>query len=617
MFSGDCFYVRNVRVFVTTKQYCRQDKYMKKPQKIIWLIFSSFLGIAMIALAIMTIVASIWAGSLYRQQTRDMLLEKATLFRTFLPDDVSVNTAEDVNRLCNEAGKNAAARITVIMSDGTVIGDSDERYTTMVNHADRPEIVEALKGEHGTSTRYSYTLEKNLMYVAVPFKQEGRTAGVVRTSLPLMTVSAVLNSLYLRFLFLALTVTAIAAIMSYLVSRQINKPITEIIHGVNHFSDGELTYRLVVDGPGELADLAGKLSNMATQLLNRINTITEQRNETEAVLSAMREAVFAVDNDERIIEYNRSADRLFGLGRSRAKGKQIQEVIRNVSLQRFVRRTLDCQDLCEDEIVYHHDSDMILQAHGTQLRDASDKDRGAVFVFNNITQLKKLENMRSDFVANVSHELKTPITSIVGFIETLHDGAIDDEKKRHKFLDIIFRHSRRLNNIIDDLLLLSRIEQVTADDVLEFQKVDLRSVLNNAISSQQYHASAKNIVITQNIPSVYVEANASLLEQAFINIINNAIKYSDEASTVSVVANHQDDEATVRITDTGSGIASEHLERIFERFYRVDKGRSRELGGTGLGLSIVKHVVLAHRGRVYAESTPGTGTTFIVVLPAI
>ena len=590
---------------------------MRKPQKIIWLIFSSFLGIAMFALAVMTIVASIWAGSLYREQTRDMLMEKAYLFRTFLPENVSVDTAEEVNRLCNEAGKSADARITVIMSDGTVIGDSDERYTTMVNHADRPEIVEALKGEPGTSTRYSYTLKKNLMYVAVPFYIEGRITGVVRTSLPLMTVSSVLNSLYLRLLFLALTVTAIAAIMSYLVSRQINKPIIEIIHGVNHFSDGELTYRIVVDGPGELADLAGKLTNMATQLRNRINTITEQRNETEAVLSAMREAVFAVDNDERIIEYNRSADRLFGLARSRAKGKQIQEVIRNVSLQRFVRKTLDCQDLCEDEIVYHHDSYMILQSHGTQLRDASGKDRGAVFVFNNITQLKKLENMRSDFVANVSHELKTPITSIVGFIETLHDGAIDDENKRHQFLDIIFKHSRRLNNIIDDLLLLSRIEQVTADDVLEFQKVDLRAVLNNAISSQQYHASAKSITITQNIPSVYIEANASLLEQAFINIINNAIKYSDEASTVSVVANLQKDEATVRIMDTGSGIATEHLERIFERFYRVDKGRSRELGGTGLGLSIVKHVVLAHRGRVFAESTPGSGSTFIVVLPAI
>lgn len=590
---------------------------MKKPQKIIWLIFTSFLSIAMVALAIMSVISAIWAGNLYKDQTRGMLMDQAYLFRTFLPENVSAGIAEDVDRLCNETGAEVDTRITVILSDGTVIGDSEERYTTMVNHADRPEIIQALKGEPGISTRYSYTLDKNLMYVAVPLYRGGQVIAVVRTSLKLMTVSAVLNSLYLRFLLLALSVTAIAAGMSYLVSRQINKPITEIIRGVNHFTEGDLTYRIVVDGPGELSDLAGKMTDMATQLLSRINTITEQRNETEAVLSAMREAVFAVDNDERIIEFNRSADRLFSLGRSNAKGKQIQEVIRNVGLQRFVRKTLDCYDMCEDEIVYHLDSDMILQAHGTQLRDASGNDRGAVFVFNNITQLKKLENMRSDFVANVSHELKTPITSIVGFIETLHDGAIDDEKKRHQFLDIIFRHSRRLNSIIDDLLLLSRIEQVTADDVLEFQKVDLRSVLNNAISSQQYHASAKSITIKQDIPSVYVEANASLLEQAFINIINNAIKYSDEQSTVSVAVSLQDDEVAVRVSDTGCGIPSEHLERIFERFYRVDKGRSRELGGTGLGLSIVKHVVLSHRGRVFAESIPGMGTTFNVVLPTI
>jgi two-component system phosphate regulon sensor histidine kinase PhoR len=408
----------------------------------------------------------------------------------------------------------------------------------------------------------------------------------------------------------------LAAALGLFTSRRISQPLQDMRRGAERFAAGDFYHRLTIPDTAELASLAITLNRMAAQLAEQIAVITQQRNEQEAILESMHEGVMALDTRERVSTVNRAAEALLGVVATQAKGHTIQEVVRNVALQRLLAAALHSTESATADIVLRGSEERFLQATATALRDAQGRDIGVLVVLNDVTQLRRLENIRRDFVSNVSHELKTPITSIKGFVETLRDGALDDREHAERFLEIIARHAERLHAIIEDLLALSRLEQDSDSYDIPRLEASLTDVVQAAVLDCAARAEAQHVTV---LPTCEAElraaVNAPLLEQALVNLLDNAITYSNPESRVWVIARQTDDMLVIDVRDQGVGIPHDHLDRIFERFYRVDKARSRERGGTGLGLAIVKHIAQVHGGQVSVTSTVGQGSTFTLRLP--
>jgi two-component system phosphate regulon sensor histidine kinase PhoR len=349
----------------------------------------------------------------------------------------------------------------------------------------------------------------------------------------------------------------------------------------------------------------------------RLEAVLRENHEQQAVLASMVEGVLAVDTDKRVISLNQAAARLLGTKAAQVEGRLLQEGVRHAELQRFVVAALSSERPIEGCMMLHPLSDRLVQATGTPLRDKHGRALGAVIVLNDISRLRQLENLRRDFAANVSHELKTPITSIKGFVETLLDGGLHNPQDAERFLRIVLRQADRLNTIIDDLLMLARIEKESETGDIALAPGRLLEVLQAALHEYEGKAAERQISLKlQCEESLLANINPALLQQAVMNLLDNAIKYSEPGADVELSAVPQDGRVLIRVRDQGCGIAPEHHARLFERFYRVDKARSRKLGGTGLGLAIVKHIVLAHAGEVAVESAPGRGSTFTISLPA-
>jgi two-component system phosphate regulon sensor histidine kinase PhoR len=386
--------------------------------------------------------------------------------------------------------------------------------------------------------------------------------------------------------------------------------------GAEQFAVGDLSHRLLETNLEEMDGLADALNQMAAQLDDRIKTIMEQRNELEAVLSSMQEGVIAFDVDERIININQAAARIFQCEPADLLNRTVQEAIRNPEVQRFIRDALYTSENLESDITLYQEDERIIHAHSTSLFDSGGTSTGILVVLNDVTQLRQLENMRRDFAANVSHEIKTPLTAIKGFVETLHHNTVDSPEESQRFLDIITKHVDRLTAIIDDLMKLSRIEQQDEKQEIILKTEPIKRVIQRAIQTCQEKTKAKKINIDLECEEdISAKIDATMIEQAVFNLLDNAINYSHEQSVVKVSAYEKDKEIIINVQDHGIGISKEHLSRLFERFYRVDKARSRSLGGTGLGLAIVKHIAQAHGGRVSVESTPGQSSIFSLHLP--
>ena len=426
---------------------------------------------------------------------------------------------------------------------------------------------------------------------------------------------------YLALLVIWTVVVALCTLYLYRFARRTEQPILDIHDAALHFANGELDYTLPPDPTNTLTDVVDALNTMTEQLRKRIEVLTRQQNEQRAILAGMVEAVVVLDTSLEIIDVNPAASRLMNMEPAAAKRRSILEVFRNLELYNFARETVESRQAREADISLVGPERRFLQVHGTVLRNDSPEtgqtaDR-VVLVLNDITKLKNLENIRKDFVANVSHELKTPITSIKGFIETLSDGAIDDPATSRRFLAILANQTDRLQAIIDDLLSLSRLEQSEGRQ-LEVESFNLCQILQNAIRVCGDKAERRRIGIALRCNERFtVVANPVLLEQAVINLVDNAVKFSQEGETVTVEARRELGSLDIAVSDRGIGIPQKDLPRIFERFYRVEKARSRDLGGTGLGLAIVKHIALSHKGEVLVESTLGEGTTFTIRLPDV
>jgi two-component system phosphate regulon sensor histidine kinase PhoR len=559
------------------------------------------------------------AGSFIKEfdeeQTRDNLYARAKLVEMQLTDNVWKDNAK-VNEICRSAGKVSATRITIINPDGIVIADSQENPLNMDNHGNRPEVIAALLGNTGASTRYSKTLKQQTFYVAIPVITNGKIVSVVRTSLPLKFINQAINILKVKLLNESLIIIIISAMVSYFLYIKLSNPISEIRDRAIKFASNDFEHKLPHYSIAELESLASAMNYMAEQLYEKIDLTTQQNSKLEAILTSMMEGVVAIDNTEKIIIMNSAAAKLMSVDVNNSHGKKIYEVIRNADFLRFLNKIVDSGKMCEEEIVFHDNNILrYMQSHGVVIKNDKNDVIGILIVLNDVTNLHRLEEIRRDFVANVSHELKTPITSIKGFVESLQDGAIDEPADAQRFLDIIARHADRLNNIIDDLLALSHIEQVGGAGI-QMEIADVALMLENAVNSCEYKLSEKNIKTIINCsPELKAVINSPLIEQAVINLIDNAVKYSDSGTVVTLSAFIEIDELIIKVADHGTGIPAEALGRIFERFYRVDKGRSRKLGGTGLGLAIVKHILQTHGGHAEVESIVGEGSIFSLHIP--
>lgn len=585
-------------------------------KRLIWQLYPSYLLITLIALLAVSWYAWEYFEHSYIETTKGDLEARALLMERQILERISAGNGDSVDSLCKELGKRASTRITVILTSGKVIGDSEEDPGKMDNHANRPEFIDALVGRIGTSTRYSKTLQQKMMYVAIPLIVNGEIIGVVRTSIPLTSIDQVLKAVQTKIAIGGIIIAVFAAAISLVVSRRISQPLEKMRKGAERFARGELESRLPIPDSGELGELARAMNQMAADLDNRIREATRQRTEMEAVLSSMVEGVLAVDTEEHLISINNTAAQLLGVDLAGAQGRAIHEVVRNSALLRLVGRAFVSTKPVEEEIILLNDSEKFLQAHGSVLRNGDGRGIGALVVLNDVTRIRRLENVRREFVANVAHELRTPVTSIKGFVETLLDGALRNPKDAERFFAIIARQTDRLNAIIEDLLSLSRIEQEAENAEIVFKEDRLIDVLQAAIQLCESKAKAKKIKVDMECgEEISARINPPLLEQAIVNLIDNAINYSNRGSAISVEAARRNNEIVISVRDQGCGIGKEYLPRIFERFYRVDKARSRKLGGTGLGLAIVKHITQAHGGNVTVESTPGKGSTFQIHLP--
>jgi len=589
---------------------------MKKRKKFIWRLFFSYIFIA---------IGALLAAGWYFVHSLDAFLhdlvvvelsERARLFQNQILPHLELLDPAAVDAICKQSGKASETRFTVILPSGVVIGDTWETPQNMDNHAGRPEIAGALANGQATSKRFSNTLQQNIIYVAIAVRKESQPIAVVRASIPLARMETQLARIRAEFWGIGGFVALLALGVTFAISRQYGRIMQELKQGAARLAEGELAHRLAIPDSDELAGLAESLNRMAAQLDSRMQTVISQRNQLEAVLSSMLEGVIAVSRDERILSINPAAARWFDLDPEKVRDRSLPEAIRNLAIQKFVTRSLKSRAPVEDDIAVYRNGERILNIKSAPLLDVGPEPIGILIVFNDVTQLRRLEDIRREFVANVSHEIKTPLTAIKGFVETLHHHIVETPEEARRFLAIIARHVDRLNTIIEDLLMLSRIENEGERGAIKRERTRLRDVFQSAVQICRTQADEKRIRIElAGDEGLEAMVDPVLLEQAIVNLLDNAVKYSDSEKAVQVRAQAVDYEIQIQVQDYGIGIEEKHLPRLFERFYRVDKARSRALGGTGLGLAILKHIAQAHGGHVAVQSRLGEGSRFTLHLP--
>lgn len=581
-----------------------------------WRLFVSYLWVPVVVLLLIGWYGQDVVWEFYDSHLNRDLEARARLCGKPVVELLLNNQASAIDGLCKELGQSSNTRITVVLPSGEVIGDSDSSPRDMDNHTTRPEIAEAFRGNVGHAQRYSSTEQEDRMYVAVPLMRGNSPIAVLRTSLPMTALTRTLGIVRHQIVVAAMIGILLHAIITFAISRRMSRPLEEIKAGAERFAAGDLRHRLRVADSVEVAALAETMNRMAEQLDERIQTVLRQQNEREAMLSSMEEGVLAINNEGTILSLNDACAILLGDGPAKLCGRSIYETIRKADLLNFIESALGSASPVEGELQIRGMQDRWVSAHGTVLHDSQRGKIGVLIVLHDITRLRHLEDVRRDFVANVSHELRTPITSIKGFIETLVDGAFEDKENAYRFLEIMLRQVNRLDAIIGDLLMLSRIERGSEEQLIETASESIRGVLHAAVEMCEKKAADKAIKVELICPSdLTSEINAALLEQAVVNLLDNAIKYSNAGARIEVCAACENAELVIQVKDEGCGIEAQHLPRLFERFYRVDKARSRELGGTGLGLAIVRHIALAHRGSVSVESTVGVGSIFCLRVP--
>ena len=588
-----------------------------KRKPFFWSIFPAFVLITFVSGFFIVIFSVKTFKQLHSDFVFDKILNEATLIKAHL-EGIDEEGISKLDSIVTGFASGLTTRITVIDGTGLVLADSKEDASVMENHTRRPEVSSALAGEKGRSVRFSSTVKKDMMYVALPiFETDGKHL-VVRTAYPLMSFTESI-AIFTKKVILIVTLIVIMLIaVSLYLSKRLSAPLIQLKDKARKFAGGDFKQEIEEYSQYETNELSHTMNFMAGQLEEKIKNLELRNKEQSAILKSMIEGVIAVDMNDRVLMINQSACKILGTDPEKAKGKLIQEAVRNTKVQEFITSLVKNNGVIHEkkELQLNFEGrDIFVHIQGSSLQNGFGKTIGAVIVLHDITDIKKLENIRREFVANVSHELRTPLTSIKGFVETLLDEEQNDDDRR-KFLNIIQKHVDRLNSILEDLLTLATLEKDEKEEEFELSDAKADTIINNVKEICSSKADEKKIAVTSEI-EIYRDFRCSqpLVEQALLNLVDNAVKYSPEGSEVLIRCFEKEGSINFSVTDKGQGIDRTHFDKIFERFYRIDKSRSRKEGGTGLGLSIVKHIMNLHKGKATVESETGKGSVFTLRFP--
>ncbi len=564
-----------------------------------------FLGYAVVILLLAVAVALFGPGPMRQQFDRE---QEAELRRLAVPVEALVlpylegRPSGSLEEYVTAMGRGIAARITVIDPAGRVLADSEQDPIRMENHLYRPEINAALEGREQMSIRLSPTLARNMMYMGFPLKSNGKVIGVLRLSRFMRDLDALFSRLRANLLKTIGIVTLIALGVALYFTRSISRPIREFSRGASRVAAGDFRIKVSMRQQGEFKTFARSFNAMTEELATMFDQVRLQTEELNSVLASLRDGLCVLDASDRIVLCNDSFRRV--AQNDHPEEKYYWEVVRSSRFAEIIKRAKESGEGTAEELSL---ADRVYSASVTNL--AAEKRR--VVMLHDMTEFKNLERIKKDFVTNVSHELKTPLAAIKGFVETMAPTAGEENRP---YLEIIKRNTDRLIAIVEDLLVLSELEEKGTK--INKEEVDVRSLVATVLKIFEKRAAEKSLSLAVQadpaLPSV--TADPFELERLFINLVDNAVKYTDKGSVIIRLAVEKD-KLVIEVEDSGAGIPAEHLPHIFERFYVVDKSRSKKLGGTGLGLSIVKHIVLAHRGTISVKSSVGGGTTFTIILP--
>ncbi|MBN2618013.1 MAG: PAS domain S-box protein [Spirochaetales bacterium] len=584
---------------------------IKKSYSIFATLFSIFLLVVVITIGVSAVYGVTTFSNFIYDIERDDLIEKSELLLALLPIDKFDNLNE-IESFTN-SGKGRLTRITIIDTDGLVLADSISDSETMDNHISRPEIVANLRGDSEVVLRYSNTLNEMLIYYSLPVKKNDKLIGFLRTAISVEPIKNRIKIVTLTILFISVVLLFVSIVICYLVAIKFSHSVNSIKKVAEYYAKGDFNNKLSEFGPKELSSLSKSINQMGKSLQDRIFTINKQKNRYKSMLESMKELVIRVNMNLKVEEINSSAEKFFSIKTGGAIGLDLITATKNSELNSFVEKSLLGKDRTQIIIEFSGEMTCHLQVNGSILFDGDGKKLGILLVMNDLTEHIRLEDMRKEFVANVSHELRTPATAIQGYVETILNNNVNEEQIQ-KFLGIIFSHSNRLNSIIDDLLVLAGLEKNNLNFNFElFPVADLISSVINVVSVKAEKRDIKIEVDSSDKHLIY--AHPILSEQALTNLVTNAIKYSNSSSKIVIKTVKGRYGTSIYVTDQGCGIPLESQKQIFERFYRVDKARSRDQGGTGLGLSIVKRVMNIHGGEASLESSGKDGSTFMLYFP--
>ena len=583
--------------------------------KFFWKLALTFLALLLSVLLAVDFLAERTLRRSYETHGFQELKALATVLRRDPLPAGAPQTPPDISAL-NTWTKNAAAngvRVSLISSDGTVLADSESETQTMETHAGRPEVLQALQNGEGQSTRYSVSVKHPLLYYAVRENFPDGTPVILRLALPAESIDQELATFRTRLWLWSLLILLLASLVALLISRSYTDRIERLREFSLRVAEGDFR-PLPGDGKGDTLESLGVSLNQTAQRLDRtIRTLTEERNLSSAILGSMVEGVAVVNGVERLVFANPGFAQILDLDVPPVSGSSLLEVVRQTELIEAVRRVLAGEPRVEAEIVTGTLRQHYFAATVASVR--AGETSGAVIVLHDITELRKLERVRRDFVANVSHEFRTPLTAIQGFSETLLAGAVHDPNNRDRFLGIILEHSRRLARLTEDLLRLSEMDAERLE--LEVRRLAVSQLVESCYETAQRRAAEKGLTLSLQLPGRLpdIAGDSRRLQEVLQNLLDNAIQYTLPGGKIALSAEAKNDEVIFAVADTGIGIPRSDQPRIFERFYRVDAARSREAGGTGLGLSIAKHLIEVHGGRIWVESEVGEGSRFHFSIP--
>lgn len=585
--------------------------------KFLWKLYASYVALIFISTAIV-------GGLIIRETERDSLeeIQQSLANHAILLKELAKNSLKEpynsvLQERIHDIGKEIKTRLTVIGADGAVIADSEKEPSGMDNHADRPEVMAARSHGSGAVTRFSNTVGTRMMYLAIPVKKDGQITGYVRASLALFTIDERIKRVRAIVALGAGVSVLVALILGFFMARGLALPITSMTSAAGKMACGDYNQRLSITGNDEISKLSMAFNQMAENCQLRMETIITDKNKLAAVLSGMVEGVVAVDCDERVLHMNSAAGRILSVSPPESVNMPMWGVIRTPDVCETIAGTMRKASEIRSELrLVVSQRDKVIEVLSSPIMDGEGTLVGAVAVLHDVSELKRLEAVRRDFVANVSHELKTPITAVRALIETLIDDKKMDAEKHERFLEKIKNQSVRLSAIVTDLIALSQLESENVN-LLQCKTFDLINTVSESAKALLPVAEERDITVEIKLPEspVNIAGDEEALCQVTRNLLDNALKYTPQGGRVKVSVKRDGGYAVIEVEDTGIGIEPGERHRIFERFYRVDKARSRELGGTGLGLSIVRHILISHGGKVSVDSIPGSGSTFRVCLP--